>query len=140
MISLIEGSQLEGRIICDSAGIIDANVGLPPDARMSRHAALRGIELFGVARQFDPATDFDEFDHIVTMDEENHAHIRALAHFTPEYLSKLHKMTDFCRKTNAREVPDPYYGGEDGFEEALDILEDACSGFLEYLPQVAVRG
>nr|VFJ93045.1 MAG: protein-tyrosine phosphatase [Candidatus Kentron sp. LFY] len=139
MTSLIERNRLGNKMVCDSAGIIDANVGAPPDSRMKHHAGARGVELFGVARQFDPATDFDEFDYIVTMDEHNHAHIRALARFTPEYLSKLHEMVDFCRKIDAREVPDPYYGGEDGFEKVLDILEDACSGFLEHLSRKSVR-
>nr|VFK09469.1 MAG: protein-tyrosine phosphatase [Candidatus Kentron sp. LPFa] len=133
MTSLLQRDHLENSIVCDSAGIIDANVGAPPNARMRRHAERRGYQLFGTARQFDPATDFEEFDYIVTMDEENHAGLRALARSNPKYLSKLHKMTEFCRQTHVKEVPDPYYGGECGFREALDILEDACSGFLQHL-------
>nr|VFK52254.1 MAG: protein-tyrosine phosphatase [Candidatus Kentron sp. TUN]VFK52453.1 MAG: protein-tyrosine phosphatase [Candidatus Kentron sp. TUN] len=138
MTTIIERNDLGNRIVCDSAGVIDVNVGSPPDSRMQRHARQRGYALSGVARQFDSSIDFEEFDYIVTMDEENHADIRALSYLTPEYLSKLHKMVSFCRKTDAKEVPDPYYGGEDGFERVLDILEDACSGFLEDLMEEAI--
>nr|VFJ88050.1 MAG: protein tyrosine phosphatase [Candidatus Kentron sp. H]VFJ90019.1 MAG: protein tyrosine phosphatase [Candidatus Kentron sp. H] len=121
------------KILCDSAGIGDWNItGDPPDPRMTRHARQRGYPLSGRARQFDPTGDFHEFDYIVTMDAKIDAHVRTLAP-DAEQASKIHPMADFCRKIAVKEVPDPYYGGADGFEEVLNILEDACSGLLAHL-------
>nr|VFJ77514.1 MAG: protein-tyrosine phosphatase [Candidatus Kentron sp. FM]VFK20300.1 MAG: protein-tyrosine phosphatase [Candidatus Kentron sp. FM] len=134
MRSLAGQHHLAEKIICDSAGIIDLQVGLPPDSRMQYHARQRGYRLSGVARQFDPAVDFDRFDYIVTMDKMVESDIRSLT-ADAGHLSSIHAMADFCRTIHAREVPDPYRGTGDDFERALDILEDACLGFFEYITQ-----
>ena len=96
---------------------------------MRRHAKKRGIELTSISRQFIP-DDFDRFDYIVAMDRENMEQLRRAAR-NKQDLEKLFYMTDFSKKFNYNHVPDPYYGGEDGFELVLDLLEDASEGLLE---------
>lgn len=85
--------------------------------------------LTSIARKFDPETDFDQFDYIVGMDDENVNDLQNLASSTEE-LDKIYKITDFSSEEGHESVPDPYYGGADGFELVLDILEDACEGLL----------
>lgn len=97
---------------------------------MRSHARKRGIELISRARQFDPAKDFERFDMIIAMDDSNLRDLRDMDR-SKKYQSKLSKMTDYCRTMEADHVPDPYYGGPEGFDHVLDILEDACTGLLE---------
>ena len=72
----------------------------------------------------------EHFDLIVGMDEQNIRGLKQLAS-TPEQMSKILRMTDFCLKNDASHVPDPYYGGDQGFEHVIDLLEDACEGFYK---------
>lgn len=110
----------------DSAGTHGYHVGHPPDARMREAAAGRGYRLESTARRLSPE-DFEEFDLIVVMDDENHANVTAL---DPGARAKVVRMCAYCETQPDREVPDPYYGGAAGFERVLDILEDACAGLL----------
>ena len=114
----------------DSAGTAGYHVGDLPDARMRTHARARGYVLDSRARQFDPHSDFDAFDYIIAMDKSN---LRDLQSFDrqKQYRDKLSLMTDYCTETEVSEVPDPYYGGSEGFNFVLDILEDACNGLLK---------
>ncbi|HOI49540.1 MAG TPA: low molecular weight protein-tyrosine-phosphatase [Prolixibacteraceae bacterium] len=114
----------------DSAGTSGWHAGGPADRRMSKHASRRGYELTSISRKFDPQTDFDRFEYIIGMDDENIRTLRAMAR-NAEDRKKIHKMTDFRQELSYNEVPDPYYGGEEGFELVLDLLEDACAGLLE---------
>lgn len=115
--------------IVDSAGTIGYHAGDLPDPRMRAHAARRGYELRHHARQI-RTRDFGIFDLILTMDDYNYESVRDLA---PDIDSqaKVKPMTDYCRNHVVDCVPDPYYGGASGFENVLDILEDACAGLLE---------
>ena len=98
---------------------------------MQHHAKRRGYELTSRSRKFYPSADFKEFDMIIGMDDQNVRDLRALAE-TEEELGKIYKMTDFCRRFSYRTaVPDPYYGGDAGFELVLDLLEDGVEGLLE---------
>ena len=117
----------------DSAGTYGGHSGALPDARMRKHAALRGYQLEHRARHFYASADFAEFDMIIGMDRQNIADLRRLSETTEER-AKIYAMVDFCR-TNIvyREVPDPYYEGPDGFELVLDLLEDAIEGLIEKL-------
>ena len=81
------------------------------------------------ARQFDPGTDFEKFDYIITMDDEIFKEIKSLDK-GKNYQEKIHKMTEFSRYVKADEVPDPYLGGPEGFEKVMEILVDACRGLL----------
>lgn len=126
----VKEAGLENQYMIDSAGTGGWHVGKPADQRMQKHAEKRGFRLTSLGRQFDPDTDFDEFDLIIAMDDENVNDLKELAR-NSEDIRKIHKMTDFSKEWRYTEVPDPYYGGEEGFELVLDLLEDACEGLLE---------
>ncbi|MEH1818386.1 MAG: low molecular weight protein-tyrosine-phosphatase [Nostoc sp.] len=126
---LIEQAGLSDRIFCDSAGTSSYHIGSPPDRRMSAAAATKlGIKLRGRARQFQKS-DFQEFDLILAMDRENYENILTLDR-TQEYQHKVRLMCEFCSRHTLKEVPDPYYGGEEGFNQVIDLLIDACEGLL----------
>ena len=123
--------MMEKEIICDSAGTLDYHRGKPADARMQKHARLRGYELNSISRPFEN-DDFELFDWIITMDEDNYQQIKWFDQ-SNNYTYKIRRMTDFCSSSQVSEVPDPYYGGDQGFENVLDLLEDACQGLLEFV-------
>jgi protein-tyrosine phosphatase len=127
---LIEQNNLTGQIICDSAGTSSYHIGAPPDQRMTIAANQQGIAMQGYARHFTKA-DFDAFDLILAMDRENYANICALDP-VGHYREKVRLMCDFCTGHTLKEVPDPYYGGTDGFNQVIDLLQDACLGLLDY--------
>lgn len=129
MRTLVKQAGLQQEIDVDSAGILNYHQGELPDSRMRMHAARRGYELTHRSRPV-CTDDFFEFDWIIGMDDRN---IQDLKDKAPslETEKKICRMTDFCRVKQVDYVPDPYYGGAQGFENVLDILEDACSGLLE---------
>ncbi len=131
---MLAAEGLEERFLVDSAGTGGWHVGKPADSRMRAAASRRGIELPSRARQLERA-DLTRFDRILTMDDANLAAVRSLARELGERpdLAVIEPMLRHCRRFQARKVPDPYYGGADGFEQVLDLLEDACSGLLETL-------
>lgn len=128
---LVEGEGLSGQIECASAGTIGYHAGGLPDHRMRSAAAERGIQLHGTARQI-RADDLEEFDLILTMDDENLANVRRLDR-DAKFAHKIRPFCDFLTYASADEVPDPYYGGARGFEQVLDLLEDGCAGLLEHV-------
>jgi len=132
MESLIKKSQLDW--VCDSAGIISYHQGQLPDSRMRKHALKRGYELVHLARGIRYPEDFEQFDFIFYMDDDNFHGLCELDR-KGEYSHKLKRLTDFCHKDFRRsgQVPDPYYGGDQGFELVLDIIEEGCQGILLYL-------
>ncbi|AFZ27392.1 protein-tyrosine-phosphatase [Cylindrospermum stagnale PCC 7417] len=120
------------RILCDSAGTSSYHIGSSPDRRMSAAAATKlGFKLRGQARQFQKS-DFQEFDLILAMDRDNYEDILSVDH-SRQYHYKVHLMCDFCSKHTLKEVPDPYYGGTEGFNQVIDLLVDACEGLLKYV-------
>lgn len=112
----------------DSAGTAGWHCGKLPDERMRQAAKGRGLDLNSRARQVMPE-DLSKFDLVVAMDESNQRDLRSL---DPEgqRMSKIRLLCDFCSEHDTREVPDPYYGGPEGFEQVLDLLEDGCAGLL----------
>ncbi|MEM1308994.1 MAG: low molecular weight protein-tyrosine-phosphatase [Cyanobacteria bacterium P01_H01_bin.153] len=130
---LLESRQLTHQFSCDSAGTASYHIGSSPDRRMAQAARQQGIELVGQARQFQ-ASDFEAFDWILAMDDSNYRDILRLDP-AGQYTQKVRKMCDFSRHHSDTEVPDPYYGGADGFRYVIDLLMDACEGFLEELLQ-----
>ncbi|MGA9378094.1 MAG: low molecular weight protein-tyrosine-phosphatase [Phormidium sp.] len=128
---LVNQASLSKEIICDSAGTSSYHIGSPPDRRMSAAAKLRGIQLVGEARQFQ-RSDFDKFDLILAMDRENYRDILAIDR-SRQYQDKVKLMCDFCTRHDFKEVPDPYYGGSEGFNQVIDLLLDACEGLLNYI-------
>lgn len=128
MRSRLKRAGLEKEIEVDSAGISSYHQGDLADPRMRMHASRRGYHLTHRSRPV-CTEDFYTFDLILGMDDAN---IDALREKAPDVESekKIGRMTDYWRTKTADYVPDPYYGGAQGFENVLDILEDACNGLL----------
>lgn len=126
---LVEKAGRTAEFEIDSAGILSYHQGELPDPRMRSHAARRGYQLLHRSRPVTTA-DFCHFDLIIGMDDQNIDDLRQLAP-SPEACEKIHRMTEYCTShPQADYVPDPYYGGSEGFEYVLDLLEDACAGLL----------
>lgn len=125
----VKKAGLDDKIKCDSAGTIAFHEGEKADARMQSHAVKRDYDLTSIARKI-KFNDFEKFDYIITMDNANYADVLGMD-TEGLYSYKVSKMTDYCTKHSDTEVPDPYYGGPEGFEHVLDLLEDACEGLLE---------
>lgn len=115
----------------DSAGLIDYHEGELPDARMRSHALRRGYRLTHRSRPV-AAGDFERADLIVGMDNEN---VRALRRLAPgeRERSKVVAAATFLTRHDAATIPDPYYGGPEGFERALDLIDDCCDGIIARL-------
>lgn len=136
---LIDQANLSESIICDSAGTAGYHIGSPPDRRMAVAAASQlGIKLRGQARQF-KKSDFENSDLILARDRENYQDILSLDP-AGQYRDKVRLMCDFCSRHPTKEVPDPYYGGKEGFNHVLDLLLDASEGLLQHLSQGSVPG
>ena len=130
MRTLVRRAGREKEFEIDSAGISGFHEGELPDERMRDHASRRGYQLTHRSRPV-RTEDFYHFDWILGMDDRNIDDLKDRAPSTAEW-SKIHRMTEYCTKfTHADHVPDPYYGGSEGFEYVLDILEDACAGLLQ---------
>ena len=130
MKQLLKLEDLDKDIFVDSAGTSGYHEGEDADARMKTYAIKRDYRLSSISRQIRPS-DFDEFDLIIAMDKANYNSLMNSAR-TPEHRNKISMMTDYSNKYNG-DVPDPYYGGPQGFETVLDILEDSCDGLIEDL-------
>ncbi len=134
---LLEQRGLQGKITCDSAGTGGWHVGNPPDRRMAAAAQKKlNLTLKGSARQFQPS-DLEDFDLILAMDGDNY---RDILQLDPRgsYHHKVKLMCSYCRHHPDDDVPDPYYGGTDGFNYVIDLLMDACEGLLDQLRQDSV--
>lgn len=117
----------------DSAGIIDVHQGEMADHRMRLHAANAGYNITHRSRPV-KVVDFDKFDFLVAMDEQNVAGLKRLARNEKDR-AKIIKMTDFSDYYQGESVPDPYYGGADGFLKVIEMLEESSRKLLEYLTQ-----
>ena len=130
---LLKQRGLIDQFVVDSAGTGGWHVGNPADRRMTAAANRRGIDLPSRARQIS-LDDFSSFDLVLTMDNDNLAAVESLAQEAgPNAMTTVKPMLSYSRRFNETEVPDPYYGGEAGFEHVLDLLEDACSTLLDEL-------
>lgn len=126
---------LAQRVTVDSAGTHNYHPGSPPDERSQEHAAKRGYDLSDLrARQIHPS-DFEEQDLILVMDWDNLALVQEEC--PPQHQHKLRRFTEFCLTLDSAVVPDPYYGGKNGFEAVLDLVEDASEGLLVHVQQLA---
>ena len=128
---LLINNRLESFIKVDSAGTHGYHIGEPPDPR-SREAALkRGIDLSGLRARKVVPEDFERFDLLLAMDHVNLALLKRSAR--PEHHAKLGLFMSYASRFDTDDVPDPYYGGEQGFELVLDMAEDAARGLIEAL-------
>lgn len=124
----LEQQGLSDRVEVDSCGTGDWHVGLPPDERACKAAAGRGIDIGQLrARQFRPE-DLDEFDYILTMDRQNLADIRDI--WNQQGGTEPRLFLEFRPEGTETEVPDPYYGDDDGFDHVLDLIHEASEGLL----------
>ncbi|MEM7050911.1 MAG: low molecular weight protein-tyrosine-phosphatase [Acidobacteriota bacterium] len=126
---LIRDRGLEERVEVDSAGTIGYHSGEAADPRMRQAAERRGYPLESRARQV-AAEDFERFDLIVAMDRDN---LEDLHELEVEGRAELKLLSDFLPNGSPKDVPDPYYGGDHGFEEVLDLIESASPALLDYL-------
>jgi protein-tyrosine phosphatase len=118
---------LEGEVSVDSAGTGNWHIGSPPDERALSAASVRGLDIGSQrARQVSPK-DCQDFDYILTMDEENYRTVSALCRGS----AIVRPFLEFATDSPEREVPDPYYGGPDRFEHVLDLVEEASEGLLD---------
>jgi protein-tyrosine phosphatase len=122
-----EGMEAEYRV--DSAGTSGHHEGERADPRMRSHAERRGYDLPSRSRAV-VDTDFFDFDYILAMDRSNYSDLMDMCTSEDEQ-KKIHLMTSFCLNFKREGIPDPYYGGAEGFELVIDLLEDACRGFYE---------
>ncbi len=125
----IKEAGLEDRIEIDSAGTHDYNVGKPPDARAQMAALRRGVDISRLRGRQVNTEDIRAFDYILAMDRENYKDLRAIC--PPEHVRKLKMFLDYAPGRREREVPDPLFGGDAGFERVLDMIEEAAAGLLE---------
>ncbi len=119
----------------DSCGTIGYHAGEPPDPRSVKAAKQRGYDLSTLrARQITPE-DLVSFDYILVMDKENYANTLALAQGQHSLTDKIKLFLSYSEKSKEKEVPDPYYGGESGFDHVIDLIEDASHGLIKELLQ-----
>ncbi len=120
---------VEDRFEIDSAGTSGYHAGSPPDRRSAATALARGVEVAGRSRQL-TARDLRRFDYVIAMDAENLQEIEAL-HATAGGTARVHRLREWDPERSGPDVPDPYYGGERGFDDVLDQVENACRELLD---------
>ena len=134
-LDMVAKRGMEEKFEVDSAGTSGYHAGERADARMIEQAVKRGLDVPSVSRQF-TKSDFKKFDKIIVMDDSNYQNVLKLDP-SGEYSSKVAKLTDFASEKyqNFNHVPDPYFGGDEGFELVLDLLQDCCAELLESFNQ-----
>lgn len=132
---LVQQEGLEQQIHIDSAGTHAYHVGEPPDSRAQSTARQRGIQLDDLRARRVTDSDFAEFDYILAMDQENYDNLHRIC--PPQHRDKLALFLTFAPEQEAREVPDPYYGGDQGFEYVMNLVESASRGLLADIRQRA---
>ena len=126
--TLLEANGLAGSVAVESAGTGNWHIGEPPDDRAREAALRRGIDIADQRARQVQVEDFDRFDLVLAMDESHYQQLRRLC---PEgQRHRLRLFLDFAPALGTRDVPDPYYGGPDGFETVLDMIEAASAGLL----------
>jgi protein-tyrosine phosphatase len=126
---LVRERAPERLIEIDSAGTHDYHVGEPPDTRAIAAAARRGIDLKSLRARQVSVADFEHFDLVLAMDRLNHATLLELA--PAEFHERIRLFMEFAGDSDVEDVPDPYYGGPLGFEQVLDLAEEAAAGLLD---------
>jgi protein-tyrosine phosphatase len=134
--NVLRREGLEDEVSVDSAGTGTWHVGEPPDQRAQRSASARGLDLGSQrARRITPE-DCENFDYVLTMDEENYRAVASLCRGS----AVVRPFLDFAKDTPEREVPDPFYGGPEGFEHVLDLVEEASEGLIEDIREHHLKG
>ncbi len=128
---VVSDAGLQSQVLVDSAGTGAWHIGEAPDGRATQAARERGYDLSPLRARQVAIADFERFDYILAMDRTNLMHLEALA--PEDYSGHLSLFLDFHPNSSEREVPDPYYGGDDGFNRVLDLVEAASRGLLQSL-------
>lgn len=134
--SMVDKQSLSDQILVDSCGTGDWHIGRAPDPRSQQHALDRGYQMDNLRARLVDDSDFDQFDYILAMDKQNLSDLKSMN--CQANSSKLGLFLDFCRNPNFSEyseVPDPYYGGDQGFSLVLDLIEDASSELLHQIQE-----
>lgn len=129
--SIVKDRGYAEAIMIDSAGTSAYHVGEQADSRMRKHASRKGYKLESRSRQL-VYSDLEKFDYIIAMDSSNYRDIMRLDR-AKLYKSKVYMMCDFSKEYFNHDIPDPYYGGPEGFDTVILMLEEACSGLLNYI-------
>jgi protein-tyrosine phosphatase len=124
---VLRREELDDEVFVDSAGTGSWHVGSPPDHRAQRSASARGLDLSAQRARRILADDCEEFDYVLTMDEQTYRTVASLCRGS----AVVRPFLDFAPHSPEREIPDPYYGGPDGFEHVLDLVEEASEGLLD---------
>ena len=124
----VHAAGLDGRIEVDSAGTADYHVDSPPDRRAIAHGERRGLEMRSLRGRQVAREDFDRFDHILAMDDDNLDDLKRMR--PPGSRANVALLMSYAPQAGSREVPDPYYGSADGFEQVLDLVDAASEGFI----------
>ena len=125
---LLHDKKLSERFIVDSAGTHAYHVGNEPDIRSQQTAQQRGVELSAIRSRQVAETDFTHFDYILAMDSDNY---QLLINASPsEQHHEINRFLDYAPERKESDVPDPYYGGQNGFNDVFDLIEEASQGFL----------
>lgn len=127
----IAKAGLQDRVRIDSAGTHSYHIGAPPDPRAQTAIRRRGVDISGLRGRQVTDVDFDEFDYILAMDEANLGILRRNA--PPHAQERIRLLLSYSSRYPNQEVPDPYYGGTRGFDENLDMIEDAVAGLISAL-------
>ena len=128
---LVDEAGLSDQFEIESAGTIGFHHGAPPDSRMQEVMRERGIPVIGSSQQLELA-DLDYYDLILAMDQDNLSGARSLD-LNGQYSGKIKLFCDYCTEHDETEVPDPYYGGDRGFDHVMDLIEDGCQHLLKVL-------
>lgn len=128
---LVRREGLADKIETDSCGTGGWHIGNPPDQRARQEARRRGINIDDLKARKTHVRDFSDFDFILAMDESNFKNLTAMS--PPEHSSKIHMFLSFAPDLGITEVPDPYYGGDDGFADVFDMIEQASNGLLNHI-------
>ncbi len=122
---------MDQHIMIDSVGTHDYHIGDPPDGRTQRAAAKRGYDMSMLRGRQVEVADFSRFDYVLAMDNANMAILQRLC--PSDRVDRLGMFLEYAHNHEEREVPDPYYGGADGFERVLDMVEDGALGLLQHI-------
>ena len=136
--NLIARNGLSNQFKIDSAGTHAYHIGQKPDRRSQFFAKQRKIDLSKQRARQVCQDDFAIFDYIIAMDDDNYQNLQAIC--PAQYQGKVHKMMDFSTNTHYTVVPDPYYGGEQGFDLVLDLLENASVGLFDTIQKQYANG
>ncbi len=128
---LVEDQGLADQIEIDSAGTAAYHVGKHPDTRSMEVARQRGIEMMDLRARKVDFGDFYQYDYVLAMDDENYYNLKEMA--LAEHYDKIQMFLDYSAEFDEREVPDPYYGGQQGFNHVFDLVTSASEGLLEHI-------